>query len=47
MDPRFAQLWHLSRDMTGSKKTLDLCILKMVSGLRLDSFVRIVYLEQC
>jgi len=33
---RFAQLWHLSRDMTGSKKTLDLCILKMVSGLRSD-----------
>ena len=31
---RFAQLWHLSRELTGARRTLDLCLLKMVSGLR-------------
>ena len=29
---RFSQLWHLSRDISGSRKTLDLCLNKMVSG---------------
>eukprot|EP00092_Neocalanus_flemingeri_P000320 GFUD01000342.1.p1 GENE.GFUD01000342.1~~GFUD01000342.1.p1 ORF type:complete len:1526 (+),score=540.23 GFUD01000342.1:2184-6761(+) len=33
---RFAQLWHLSRDLPGTRQTLDLCLLKMVAGLRAD-----------
>jgi hypothetical protein len=34
---RFAQLWHLSRDLAGTRGTLDLCMLKMVGGLRSDA----------
>jgi len=31
---RFARLWHLSRDIPGTRKTLDLCLYKMVAGLQ-------------
>jgi len=33
---RFAKLWHLSRDLPGTRRTLDLCMLKMVGGLRAE-----------
>ena len=29
-------LWHLSRDLPGTRHTLDLCMLKMVAGLKAD-----------
>ena len=31
---RFARLWHLSRDLSSGRSAVDLCTLKMVSGLR-------------
>ena len=48
---RFARLWHLSRDLTSSRSAVDLCTLKMVSGLRAGrGSVRAVcarWVEQC
>ena len=31
---RFARLWHLSRDMSANRSAVDLCTMKMISGLR-------------
>ena len=48
---RFARLWHLSRDLSSSRSAVDLCTLKMVSGLREGrGSVRVVcarWVEQC
>ena len=48
---RFARLWHLSRDLSSGRATVDLCTLKMVSGLREGrGSVRAVcarWVEQC
>ena len=48
---RFSTLWHLSRDLTSSRSAVDLCTLKMVSGLRAGrGSVRAVcarWVEQC